>query len=258
MARLPVFVSIVLLATGCATMIKGATQEVTITTPGVEGARCKVENDYFRYTVNPPRTFQIERTSQPYQINCVAPGNRFKTAILDRAFEETAAWNVTNGVIPGVATDATSGALFRYPDLIAIDFSDMKPQPMPLPYYQTTLAENPLIVDMEEFRPGYPALQRDRGTSASSLQRRTDIPMADTDADMGSPSMGAGVSDGTGVYSPSAGKVVPEDAAMSRVPATTGGGGFVGGTTDGYVSPPVQGPLEGPGGTDPMALYNIR
>ncbi|MBI4030835.1 MAG: hypothetical protein HY370_04105 [Proteobacteria bacterium] len=67
--------------------------------------------------------------------------------------------------------------MFVYPEKIVVDFSGMKPQQMPLPEYQRTLAENPEIMNMEEFRPGQSALQRDRYNATPELQPRR--PMAD-------------------------------------------------------------------------------
>lgn len=157
---------------GCSTAIEGAHEEVTMTTPGVTGARCQVENEYFRYIINPPRTFKLERTSQPYKISCLAPGNRLKMITIKPGFEETAFWNALNGVAPGFSVDAASGALFAYESNIVIDFRGSKPSPMPLPDYQIMFQENPLLKGMEEFRPGIPALQRDENTTISPMQPR--------------------------------------------------------------------------------------
>ncbi len=172
MTRRFAVLAMALLIAGCSTIYEGAHEEVTLTTPGVTGARCQVENGYFRYIINPPRTFKLERTTQPYKITCLAPGNRIKTAEIKAGYEDTAFWNALNGVIPGFSIDAVSGALFAYEHNIVVDFTGMKPSPMPLPDYQIMLQENPLMKGMEEFRPGIPALQRDENTVITPMQPR--------------------------------------------------------------------------------------
>ncbi len=162
----------VLLLSACSSVLKGATQEVTLITPGAEDARCDVENSYFRYTINTPRTFRLERTPEPYKITCMAPGNRVKTIVIPAGYEDKAFLNASNGVIPGAAVDAASGALFAYPEMIAVDFRGIRTHPSPLPDYQLMLKENPLIAGMEEFRPGVAAMQRDEQTVVQPMQRR--------------------------------------------------------------------------------------
>ncbi len=208
MRRLSGFFCLLVL-TACSTMLEGSTQEVTITTPGAEGARCKVVNSYFRYTINPPRTFMLERTSEPYRITCMAPGNRIKTIVIPAGYEDTAFLNASNGVIPGTAVDAASGALFAYPENIIVDFTNMKPRPMPLPDYQIMLQENPLIKGLEEFRPGVPALQRDENAPVYEMQPR------DSDT-----------------YSDSFGTEEAPATPAPEAPAKPVGESFVGGTTN--------------------------
>jgi hypothetical protein len=161
-----------LAVTACSTILEGAQESVLLTTPGAADSRCYIRNEYYFYIINPPRRFELERTSKPYSIVCIAPGNRVKTAIIPVSFEKASLYNVSNGVIPGVATDIASGAIFHYPDEIVIDFTGTKPSPMPLPAYQQMLDANPLIRGMEQFRPAIPALQSDESTQVIPLQKR--------------------------------------------------------------------------------------
>jgi hypothetical protein len=169
-----------LAVTACSTIMEGSQEEILLTTPGAPGSRCYVRNEFFFYVINPPRRFEIERTSKPYNIVCVAPGNRVKTAILPVGFDRASLYNVSNGVAPGVATDLASGALFRYPDEVAIDFTGVKPHPMPLPDYQQMFEANPLMRGMEQFRPGVPALQSDQGTQIMPMEKRDPNEDSDT------------------------------------------------------------------------------
>jgi hypothetical protein len=75
---------------------------------------------------------------------------------------DSALLNFSNGLIPGFLYDYDSGALFKFPDVVVIDFAGIKPKPSPLPAYQRLLNENPMLMDFEEFRPGEGYLQSDR------------------------------------------------------------------------------------------------
>ncbi len=159
--------------TACATMIDGSQQEVFLTTPGAPGSRCAIRNEFFLYIINPPRHFQLERTSKDYKITCLAPGNRKIDTVLPANIERDTLFNVSNGAIPGASVDLVSGALFRYPNEIIVDFTHVKPEPTPLPDYQQLLETIPLMKGMEQWRPGIPALQSDERDTVEPLQKRT-------------------------------------------------------------------------------------
>lgn len=168
-------IAAVLMLSACSTVTDGATQEVAIETPGTSGAVCVLERPGHRMRVWAPKTVRITKSSGPMTVTCRAPGNREKTVVVDPEIADTFMLNIFNGFVPGALADNNTGAMYSYPDKIAVDFSGMPPQRMEKPDYQRVLDENPDIFDMEEFRPGTPALQRDRNYVSPVLQqRRTD------------------------------------------------------------------------------------
>ena len=169
----------VLLATfllsACSTVVDSATQEITIETPGTGGALCNLNRPGHAMRVWAPKTVTITKSAGPLEIVCRAPGNLEKTVVLEPEIADSFMLNTFNGFLPGAAVDFDTGAMYIYPKTVVVDFSDMKPQKMPRPDYQRVLDENPELLDMEEFRPGVAALQRDRNYVAPPLRaRRTD------------------------------------------------------------------------------------
>lgn len=157
---------------GCSTMIDKPSQEITIETSGTEGALCFLERPGYSTRVWAPKTLIITKSPDPLEVTCRAPGNREKKVVAEPKVAKSYFANIANGMIPGALVDYETAAMFVYPEKIIVDFSGMQPQQMPAPEYQRTLAENPEIMGMEEFRPGQAALQRDRYSTVPGLQPR--------------------------------------------------------------------------------------
>lgn len=165
-----------LFVAACATAIDKPTQDVRVETPGALGAICFLESSSARYKIRPPQTVRITKQKGPVDVRCIAPGNRNKTVTVDPQVPDSVMLNISNAIVPGVAVDYSTSAMFTLPEVIVVDFSDIPPAPMPLPDYHQTILKNPTIADVEEFRPGIPAMQSDRYTTEYELQPRQNIP----------------------------------------------------------------------------------
>ena len=165
----------VFLLAACSSMTDGATQDITIETPGTGDAICTLDRPGYASRVWAPKTVKITKSSDPMVVTCRAPGNREKKVVVHPDIPTSFYVNLANGLLPGAAYDYSTGAMYKYPEKIVVDFTDMKPQKMPVPDYQQVLDQNPDVFDMEEWRPGAAALQRDRDYLAPELKaRRTD------------------------------------------------------------------------------------
>ena len=170
----------VLAMSGCARVIQGSTQDVSIETPGADGATCFIENEEFRYKTYAPQTIRMTKTVYPLNVRCLAPGNRQKTVVVPLKIQEETFMNVVNGLLPGMWYDHESRAFYKMPSKIVVDFTEMAPTAMPLPKYDRLLQENPHLRGWEEFRPGQPALQRDMYEETQELRRR-EVPVSATE-----------------------------------------------------------------------------
>ncbi len=160
-----------LLLSACSTVIDKSQQEITIETPGAQEALCMLENRDMKYKVRAPDTIMITKTQKPINVRCLAPGNREKTIVLEPEISENAIGNIATGVLPGLFVDYETASMYKFPEVVSVDFTDVPAKRMPLPAYQQLLNENPMLMEMEEFRPGRSALQRDRYQQTPTLQR---------------------------------------------------------------------------------------
>lgn len=165
----------VLVLSACSTVVNRSTQEITLETPGTEGAQCLMEWPGYRMRVWTPKTVRITKGDGPMEVTCRAPGNREKKVLIEPVTPSSFKMNIFNGFLPGAIYDRESGAMYEYPSKIIVDFTGIIPQEMPMPAYQRMLDENPDLMQMEEFHPSRPALQRDKNYQAPTIQpRRTD------------------------------------------------------------------------------------
>ena len=183
------FLAVTLFVTGCSTIIDKPTQNVRIETPGTEGAICYLEREDYRTRVWAPKTIRINKAQDPLNVRCLAPGNREKKVVIEPTFPTSTYMNLTN-LMGGALIDYQTGAMFELPEVIEVDFTGMPAKPMPLPAYQQLLEEYPAIADLEEFRPGRSALQRDRhdpGIPMEKINRDFGPAAGQTDSDADTP-----------------------------------------------------------------------
>lgn len=165
-------IAVVLMLSACSSVIGSATQDITIETPGTGDAICTLDRPGYASRVWAPKTVRITKSSDPMEITCRAPGNREKKIVVEPELATSFMLNAFNGVIPGAVVDYSTSAMYQYPEKIVVDFTGMLPQKMPVPDYQQVLDQNPDVFDMEEWRPGAAALQRDRNYAAPELRPR--------------------------------------------------------------------------------------
>jgi len=157
---------------GCAYVVDTSIQDVRIETPGAHNAICYMYVDGLRYKVHPPEAINISKNEKDLIIDCRAPGNRRQMVKVPAQISRAAAGNVVTGVVPGAAFDYASGALFKYPDVISIDFTGIAPSAMPLPAHNSPDIKQPEEYRLEEFLPSSPRLNKDIGKEVGEVQRR--------------------------------------------------------------------------------------
>lgn len=158
---------------GCSTVNENSLQDIEVLTPGAAGANCiMVTGDKYRYRVTPPQTVKVQRSVDPLEIDCRAPGNRLAKASAEAKINRSFYTNIITGVIPGVFVDTQTGAAFQYPEQIVVDFTGVPVRPMPLPSYQYVLDNAPPdSTGVESFEPGKSLLRSDIGQPDYKLQK---------------------------------------------------------------------------------------
>ena len=157
--------------TACAYAVDGSIQDVKFTTPGAINAVCNVYVDGLKYRVKPPQTVTLFKSKEDLVVDCMAPGNRRKVLYIEPQTEPSAGWNAVNAGV-GLPWDYASGALFRYPDVIEVNFTDTPVTDQPLPAQNSPDIRQPEDYTLEEFSPGEPRLNSDKNAPKTELLRR--------------------------------------------------------------------------------------
>jgi len=104
------------LVSGCATIVKGTTQEVFLDTPGHAGAQCTLHStSWGTRTMQTPGTIKLDKASANVTVSCVK-GCYKGAGIIASNVEASTAGNIIAGGVIGLGVDAATGAMNRYTD----------------------------------------------------------------------------------------------------------------------------------------------
>lgn len=159
------------LVSGCAYTTEKQIQEITIETPGADNARCEVIVDGIPYDVRPPETTTIFKSEEDLIVDCKAPGNRDRRLVISPQKSSMAMMNASTAMA-GLIWDKASGALYRYPERVIVDFTGVKPKPYGLPQHYS----EDILLDhthrLEEISTRDVRLNSDLDRADNPLQRR--------------------------------------------------------------------------------------
>ncbi len=155
------FIAASIMLASCAYSLEGSLQEITFKTPGAENAVCHLYEGV-KKVIRPPQTIVVKKSGKTLKLECMAPGNRDQTVYIKPETIDAIMLNIGNALVPGLATDYATGAMFMYPEVVIVDFTGIRPEPMPLPAYHAPDTLPPVRRGMEEFRPSHPELSTDR------------------------------------------------------------------------------------------------
>lgn len=162
--------SVVVLAS-CAYGLDRHIQDVKITTPGAHGSVCYAYVDGLRYRMHPPQTISVNNTREDLIVDCLAPGNRRKKVVVKADVNDTTFLNATNAGV-GLPWDVFSGAAFKFPDIVEVNFTSAEIQPEKPPAQNAPDIKQPEEYMLEEFLPSQPKLNSDRRALPFELRER--------------------------------------------------------------------------------------
>ncbi|MGH6872715.1 MAG: hypothetical protein ACREHE_14530 [Rhizomicrobium sp.] len=105
---------------GCATVIQGTTQSVSVNTASVEGAQCTLTSSEGTWYVTTPGSVTVHKTKNDLDAVCKKDGYQDATATIPSKFGATTLGNVILGGGVGIIVDAASGANYSYPQSTTI------------------------------------------------------------------------------------------------------------------------------------------
>jgi hypothetical protein len=165
---------VLLCLSSCAYVLDRQIQDITILTPGAEDTVCYVYVEGLRYKVHPPETVNISKSKDDLIVDCLAPQNRRRKVVIEPALSDHEFLNATNAGT-GAVWDYAANAMFTYPDIVEVDFTSARTSPESLPAQNNPDIKQPEEYMLEEFRPGLPALNSDRGAVQTPILRRQHV-----------------------------------------------------------------------------------
>jgi hypothetical protein len=104
-----------ILFAGCSTIVKGTDQQVSVNTPGVNGAMCQLQSPAIgTRTVQPPANIILPKSKHNVAVTCQAQCYAKGVGTLASHTEMMTAGNVLFGGLIGLGVDAASGAMNKY------------------------------------------------------------------------------------------------------------------------------------------------
>jgi uncharacterized protein YceK len=147
---------------GCASIIKGTSQSIAISTPPATGAECTLTSSQGSWSVLTPGAVTVERSKEDIQARCVKPGYEDAVAMIPSNFEGWTVGNLVFGGLIGVGVDAATGALNQYPKAFQIPMrsssSAAAPNSTPVPPGATSnIVSSTPVADEKPAKPAKPA-----------------------------------------------------------------------------------------------------
>ncbi len=105
---------------GCATIIKGTKESISVNTTPEQGAACTLVNSEGTWYVTTPGSTTVHRTKNDLTITCTKDGYDQATQTVRSEFNGMTAGNIIAGGLIGVGVDAASGANYNYPQSIEV------------------------------------------------------------------------------------------------------------------------------------------
>ncbi len=109
-------VCLVFFITGCATVVKGTDQQVSLDTPGYPGATCTLTSKGFSTRrVVTPAVVELPKSKHDVTVQCTKGCARGR-GVISSNLEGMTAGNIVVGGVVGFGVDAATGAMNKYND----------------------------------------------------------------------------------------------------------------------------------------------
>lgn len=117
--------SLTLLGSGCASIVTGHNQSVSVETRSKQGgtvasANCKLSNDKGTWFVTSPGSVSVRRSYVDLLVNCEKTDQAPGVASVKSSTKPMAFGNILFGGVIGAGVDIASGAAYDYPTLITV------------------------------------------------------------------------------------------------------------------------------------------
>jgi hypothetical protein len=130
--RLAAIAALSLSLGACATVIKGGSQSVAITTPPTTGANCTLSDPEGTWNVVSPGVVTVPRSKNNMAVRCTKEGWQDAAGNIPSTFDGWTLGNILIGGVIGVGIDAASGAMNEYPNAFQVPMTKKEGAMKPL------------------------------------------------------------------------------------------------------------------------------
>ena len=112
-----------MMLTGCASIVSGSKQTISIETAAVKNAECSLENDKGKWFINQtPGSVVVHRSYKNLEVNCEKKGYKKSISSVKSRTIPLAFGNVIFGLggAVGAGVDIANGAAYEYPTNIMV------------------------------------------------------------------------------------------------------------------------------------------
>lgn len=106
---------------GCASIVDGSHQVVSVITPDVKGAKCTmINNKGTFYVSDTPGTVTVHRSYDPLHVDCTKDGYQDGILVVESKTKGMAFGNIIAGGVIGAGVDMATGSAYDYPQQIVV------------------------------------------------------------------------------------------------------------------------------------------
>src|SRR4051812_19743980 len=111
---------------GCATIVDGSSQSVSISTTPVQGAACTLTNSEGTWYLTSPGSTQVHKTKNDMTVTCTKDGYQPGSQVAVSKFGGATFGNLVLGGGVGAIVDAASGANYYYDSPLIVPLGEAK------------------------------------------------------------------------------------------------------------------------------------
>jgi hypothetical protein len=112
------------LLSGCATIVDGSKQSVSVTTTPVQGAACTLKNSQGTWFITSPGSTTVHKTKTDLSVDCTKDGYNSGHMVAVAHFGGATFGNIIAGGGVGALVDAASGANYYYDSPLNLPLGD--------------------------------------------------------------------------------------------------------------------------------------
>lgn len=117
------FAAVVLLGTalsGCASIVKGSSEDIALNTAPADGASCSLKNGLGEWSATTPAKVTVKRSKTDIDVRCTKEGYKDGSTVVASGFQPWTLGNLLIGGIIGIGIDWGTGAINDYPSTVNV------------------------------------------------------------------------------------------------------------------------------------------